>query len=81
MHTILKLKLRTANVHQDMLVSKLRDIESDLTGLLVTCNFHATFRLACRSLHCHFDSDICITAQAPLAADDQAVSSILPIKR
>ena len=30
---------------------------------------HAAFRLACRLPHCHFDDDICTTAQAPLAAE------------
>ena len=30
---------------------------------------YAAFRLACRSPHCRFDDDICITTQAPLAAE------------
>ena len=31
--------------------------------------YYAAFRLACRSPHCHFDGNICKTAQAPLAAE------------
>ena len=34
-----------------------------------TVQINAAFRLACRSPHCHFDDDICTTAQAPLAAE------------
>ena len=30
---------------------------------------YAAFRLACRLPHCHFDDDICTTAQAPLATE------------
>ena len=30
---------------------------------------YVAFRLACHSPHCHFDDDICTTAQVTLAAE------------
>ena len=38
--------------------------------ILVYQTRNAAFRLARRSPHCCFDDDICITAQAPLAAEE-----------
>ena len=57
--------------------------DKDLIQLFGHVQKHnAAFRLTCRLPHCCFDDDICTTAQAPLATeDDQAASSVKPIDR